>query len=210
MKRILLALTFIAACAAQAADTKIIFIAGRPSHPPGMHEFRAGCLLLQQCLAPVKGVNVTVYSNGWPHVEGALDKADAVVIYADGGGGHPALQADRLKFMDKLETVVFSSDAALNNEIRRNIMASMAGMDVKIGQLLETSLSQSVHADALATLHMMEGKITYDNTLHKWVSEKTDANLVNLAKQVDKIAEKYGLTAPHIMRAVKRVLQRKR
>ena len=30
-----------------AADKKIVLIAGRPSHPPGMHEFRVGCLLLQ-------------------------------------------------------------------------------------------------------------------------------------------------------------------
>ena len=77
---------------AAAADKQIVLIAGRPSHPPGMHEFRAGCLLLQQCLAGVKGVSVTVYSNGWPQVDNALEGAAAVVIYADGGGGHPAIK----------------------------------------------------------------------------------------------------------------------
>lgn len=85
-----------------AADKKIILIAGRPSHPPGMHEFRAGCLLLQQCLAGVKGVNVTVYSNGWPNVENALEGANAVVIYADGGGGHPAIQKDHKEILGAL------------------------------------------------------------------------------------------------------------
>ena len=30
------------------ADKRIVLIAGRPSHPPGMHEFRAGCLLLAE------------------------------------------------------------------------------------------------------------------------------------------------------------------
>lgn len=85
-----------------AADKKIILIAGRPSHPPGMHEFRAGCLLLQQCLAGVKGVNVTVYSNGWPDVENALEGANAVVIYADGGGGHPAIQKDHKEILGAL------------------------------------------------------------------------------------------------------------
>lgn len=85
--------------AAPAADKQIVLVAGRPSHPPGMHEFRAGCLLLQQCLAGVKGVNVTVYSNGWPHVDGAFDRADAVVIYADGGGGHPAIQKDHKQIL---------------------------------------------------------------------------------------------------------------
>lgn len=85
-----------------AADKKIILIAGRPSHPPGMHEFRAGCLLLQQCLAGVKGVSVTVYSNGWPNVENAFEGANAVVIYADGGAGHPAIQKDHKEILGAL------------------------------------------------------------------------------------------------------------
>ena len=85
-----------------AADKKIILIAGKPSHPPGMHEFRAGSLLLQQCLAGVKGVSVTVYSNGWPNVENAFEGANAVVIYADGGGGHPAVQKDHKEILGSL------------------------------------------------------------------------------------------------------------
>ncbi len=90
------------ATSALAAEKKIVLIAGKPSHPPGMHEFRAGCLLLQQSLAAVKGVNVTVYSNGWPNVENAFDGAAAVVIYADGGGGHPAVQGDHKQILDGL------------------------------------------------------------------------------------------------------------
>ena len=48
------------------ADKSIVLIAGKPSHGPGDHEFRAGCLLLQKCLASVAGVRSVVYSNGWP------------------------------------------------------------------------------------------------------------------------------------------------
>ncbi len=85
------------------ASTKnIVIIAGKPSHPAGMHEFRAGSLLLQKCLASTPGVNVTVYSNGWPNMAGALDKADAVVIYADGGGGNPAIQGDHKQVLGAL------------------------------------------------------------------------------------------------------------
>ena len=85
------------------ASTKnIVIIAGKPSHPAGMHEFRAGSLLLQKCLSDVKGVSVTVYSNGWPDVSNALDKADAVVIYADGGGGNPAIQGDHKQVLNRL------------------------------------------------------------------------------------------------------------
>ncbi|HEY0550367.1 MAG TPA: ThuA domain-containing protein [Verrucomicrobiae bacterium] len=87
---------------AGAADKKIVIIAGRPSHPPGMHEFRAGSLLLQKCLAGVPGIAVTVYSNGWPHTSSMLEGADAVVIYADGGGGHPAIRDDHKKALGEL------------------------------------------------------------------------------------------------------------
>ena len=98
----LIASLLLAAFTSFAADKKIILIAGRPSHPPGMHEFRAGSLLLQQCLAGVKGVSVTVYSNGWPNVENAFEGANAVVIYADGGGGHPAIQKDHKEILGAL------------------------------------------------------------------------------------------------------------
>lgn len=88
--------------AACAADKKVLLLAGRPSHPPGAHEFRAGCLLLQKCLSAVPGLTTLVYSNGWPQDNAAFDGADAVIIYADGGGGHPAIQPQRLEFLGGL------------------------------------------------------------------------------------------------------------
>jgi hypothetical protein len=114
--RCFLAVLFVAAAGAttletQGRDKRIVIIAGRPSHPPGMHEFRAGCLLFQKALADIKGVKVDVIPMGWPKktVDGtevddhaALDGADAVFIYADGGKGHPALQGDRVKVIDAL------------------------------------------------------------------------------------------------------------
>jgi Trehalose utilisation len=93
------------------ADKRIVLIAGKPSHPPGMHEFRAGCLLFQKALASVPGVTVQVYDLGWPSkmVDGArvddntaFENADAVLIYADGGRGNPAIQGERLKIVEGL------------------------------------------------------------------------------------------------------------
>jgi hypothetical protein len=90
---------------ALAADKKIVLIAGKPSHSPGAHEHRAGCLLFQKCLAGFPGVKVVVYDGGWPtkQVDGqavdddaALDDADAIVIYSDGSLRHPALIGARL------------------------------------------------------------------------------------------------------------------
>ena len=90
------------ATTAFAADKKIVFIAGKPSHGPGQHEHRAGCLLLQSCLANVPGVTSVVYTNGWPTDPKAFDGADAVVVYCDGGKGHALLQEDRLKTIGAL------------------------------------------------------------------------------------------------------------
>jgi hypothetical protein len=93
------------------ADKKIVLLAGRPSHPAGMHEFRAGSMLLQKALDGFPGVKVEVYTMGWPSktVDGKpvddntpLETADAVLIYADGGRGNPAIQGDRMKFIDGL------------------------------------------------------------------------------------------------------------
>ncbi len=72
---------------------KIVFIAGNPSHGPGQHEHRAGCMLLADHLnksgLPVRAV---VTTNGWPKDNSIFEGASAVVIYADGGPRHPAVQ----------------------------------------------------------------------------------------------------------------------
>jgi type 1 glutamine amidotransferase len=87
---------------ASAADKKILLLAGPPSHGPGEHEHRAGCLLLKSCLDRVPGVSAVVYSNGWPKDPAVFEGAATVVLYSDGGGGHPALQDDRLQQLDRL------------------------------------------------------------------------------------------------------------
>ena len=93
---LLLSLLAFAPGFARAADKKIILIAGPPSHGSGEHEHRAGVLLLQKCLANFPGITVEVFTNGWPANSSALTGAAAVVIYSDGGAGHPALQQNHL------------------------------------------------------------------------------------------------------------------
>jgi type 1 glutamine amidotransferase len=93
------------AAGASAADKKIVFLAGSPSHGPGEHEHRAGCLLLKACLDHVAGVSSQVYSNGWPQdPAAAFAGAAAVVVYSDGDGGHPLLQGNRLQTIGNLVT----------------------------------------------------------------------------------------------------------
>ena len=84
-----------AATPANAADakTKVLFIAGHPSHPIGEHEHRAGCMLLAKCLMeamPNVAAEVSYYD--WPMDESIFDGVSTVVMYCDGGDGHYANQ----------------------------------------------------------------------------------------------------------------------
>jgi hypothetical protein len=83
-------------------------IAGPVSHPPLMHEFRAGSMLLQKRLDVVPGLKTTLITNGWPTkiVAGkrvddnaVFEGADAIFIYADGGPNHLAVRPERLAFL---------------------------------------------------------------------------------------------------------------
>ena len=82
---------------------KLVLVAGKPSHGPGEHEHRAGCLLLRKCLAEACPNLVTeLYEGGWPEDPTAFDNADAIFFFSDGGGGHPVLQRNRLAQIDAL------------------------------------------------------------------------------------------------------------
>lgn len=85
-----------------ADDAKLVIVAGKPSHPPRMHEFNAGTQLLAKCLENVPGVKVKVVPNGWPKNEKVFDDADAVVFYMDGGRRHEVVQEGdrRMKLVD--------------------------------------------------------------------------------------------------------------
>jgi putative membrane-bound dehydrogenase-like protein len=85
-----------------AADKKIVLVAGKPSHGPGDHEFNAGCLLLKKCLDKIPGIKAEVVKDGWPADPKEFDGADAIMLFMDGGGGHPVIQGDHLKIMGDL------------------------------------------------------------------------------------------------------------
>lgn len=94
---------------------KVVLVAGAPSHAAGDHEFNAGATILKNCLDRyVPQVRAALYVSGnarsdeaakrlrmqpdrWPTDPTAFDNADSVFLYMDGGGGHPAIQPERLK-----------------------------------------------------------------------------------------------------------------
>lgn len=87
---------------AEAKPKKLVLIGGSPSHGPGDHEFNAGVKLLAKCLADVKEIKVEVVNSGYPKDDSILDDADAILCFADGGGGHPLIREKRLERIGKL------------------------------------------------------------------------------------------------------------
>ena len=83
---------------------KLLLLAGRASHKQGAHEFRAGCLLFQKCLQNSIGEKLVtaVHTDGWPNDPTAFDNADAILLFSDGGKGHPVVQRNRLAQIDAL------------------------------------------------------------------------------------------------------------
>lgn len=86
------------------APKNLVLVAGKPSHPPRMHEFNAGVQLLAKCLKDVPGLHVDVVLNGWPEDETVLKQANAIIFYMDGGARHEVVQENgrRLKLIDEL------------------------------------------------------------------------------------------------------------
>ncbi len=73
--------------AKQAEKKTILFLAGKPSHTNGEHEFRAGCMLLAKALNESGlPIEAKVHWYGWPEDESIFDGVDACVVYADRGG----------------------------------------------------------------------------------------------------------------------------
>jgi hypothetical protein len=81
-----------AAEASDAAKTKVVLIAGGPSHGYFAHSHYAGCVLLAKALNEnVPSIEAVVVRNGWPKDSAVLEGARAIVIFSDGGGGNPMI-----------------------------------------------------------------------------------------------------------------------
>ncbi len=99
-----------------------------------------------------------------------------------------------IKFIDLIQTKAFSSDAAINNSIRREVNEFVKDNEQAIGTMLNISQSQVVHADALANLFLTSGNLKYNKDLYKYEAVEDKSNIVELAKQLGEIKNKYGLT----------------
>ena len=68
---------------------RILFIAGSTTHRHGIHEYKAGSLLLAKALNE-SGLPVVakVHWFNWPEDESCLEGVDTIIVYADGGGDY--------------------------------------------------------------------------------------------------------------------------
>lgn len=145
MKKVLalVATTAILFCgsALAAEKTKIVLVAGRPSHGPGEHEFNAGTLLLQKCLQEnVPSVDAVVVKGGWPEDESVFEGAAGLVFYMDGGAGHPIAQGDHLA---KIGALMDKGVGLMCMHYAVEVLADRGGAEFKkwIGGYYETKWS---------------------------------------------------------------------
>lgn len=83
-----------------APEKTVLFIVGGPSHGSGEHEYEAGCYLLAKLINENVPGMTAVVSLGWPKEDNHFEQADAIVIFSDGGEGHPIM--DHLEYVDTL------------------------------------------------------------------------------------------------------------
>lgn len=98
------------------------------------------------------------------------------------------------KFLNKLETMWFSSDAALNNAIRNELEKNKTDWNLVKEAMLKISTSQATHADAVAMQFLQVGNLKYDPATYKWRAEEDTNNWQSIIKDVSNIAKKYGVS----------------
>lgn len=80
---------------------KVVLVAGAKSHGPGDHEYFAGLALLVKMLQQTPGVHPVMVRDGWPRNEKIFERARSIVVFSDGGGGHPILKPGRMDLLQK-------------------------------------------------------------------------------------------------------------
>lgn len=72
-------------------EKTVLMIAGKPSHGFGSHEHYAGLRILAETLQAADSKLDLKVVRGWPEDASLIESADSIVIFSDGGGGHPAI-----------------------------------------------------------------------------------------------------------------------
>jgi len=95
-------------------------------------------------------------------------------------------------FLDTAETNFFSSDAGLNNGIRRGLTETAEWAETK-KVLHSISTSQALHGDAVAHDFLVEGDIKYDSSIFKYVVLNSNTSWKKMMLNIKALADKAGL-----------------
>lgn len=99
------------------------------------------------------------------------------------------------KFLNKTETMWFSSDAALANRIREELEASGTNWETIKEQMFKISTSQATHSEAVAMKFLEQGNVVYDNEAFKWAAKDDKNNWKSLIQDISALASKYGVSS---------------
>jgi hypothetical protein len=98
------------------------------------------------------------------------------------------------KFLDKFETMWFSSDAALQNAIRKGMENMGMSFDQIKQMLFRASTSQALHREALAHQVLEKGGLKYDPESFKYVAIDKPGSWKGVIDALKTTAERNGLT----------------
>jgi uncharacterized protein YcgL (UPF0745 family) len=104
------------------------------------------------------------------------------------------------KFDNFIGNKFFSSDYALQSELKSQL--ERAGYKAKeiLGMMLHLSTSQAVNANGVANAALHDGGVKYNEDLHKWQTFKSDDNMPAVIKKIHQLGEKYGISGEDAQR----------
>ena len=98
------------------------------------------------------------------------------------------------KFLNKAETMYFSSDAALQNAIRKSMEEGGMNWEDQKRMMFMNSTSQALHPDAVAMQLLQEGGVDYEPDTYKWKAVKKENSWQGLIKDISVLAKKYNVS----------------
>ena len=98
------------------------------------------------------------------------------------------------RFLSELETMWFSSDAALQRALRNGIAAMGKSWDEVRQMLFSASTAQALHSEGVANQFLRMGAISYDETLYKFVVSKGAGSWAGIIREIKKAAQAHGVS----------------
>jgi hypothetical protein len=104
------------------------------------------------------------------------------------------IESGTKNFLNKAETMYFSSDAALQNAIRKGMEDSGMNWEDQKRMMFMNATSQALHPDAVAMQLLQEGGVEYEKDTYKWKAVKKDDSWQSLIKDISTLGKKYGVS----------------